>query len=499
VPADRWQFRNAAVGAAAPSAAAKTPPQPDDRLAPFRWLYEIAAELALLALMAWGGLGLEHLLGTGHRLGPLNLVVAWALGSGALTLGVYLLLLSGLPVRTAAAAAFLGMALLGFWGWQQRGRPFPRLRPPAGALPAGKGFALLAGWVFLLAVLAVGKGYHATDALGIWGIKGYGIAHWGLRRGTYLGFVRDYPLHVPLLIALPKALWGDLTGASKLVFPLFLLGITAVLYRETYRRTHSEALAFLGAALWATAPLVVHHAQIAYANLAAACYIFLGVWLWHEKGEPLLAGVMLAWGVWARPEGWLLVGAALGAGALFSASRHGLWKVVLPPTAMFAFWLLTRRMAYAYRFAPGVLKTFLPGVVALLHGKIYPKVLWAVTAAWARFLWVHLWGALGILTLAGLAGVAFRQMAKGPRLQQAGNAPLGRMTAAALSMIAVACGIYYFTAYLSEYTIQWWLNTGFDRMNLPAMAVLWYAAWLGGLAVWRAPQPPSGQGEIQTL
>lgn len=486
VSAARWQFHSAAIGVIAPTAAAKKPPQPDRPLTPLRWLCEAAAELALFALMAWGGWGMTRHLGKpdSHQ----DLLVAWAAGSGGLTFGVYLLLLSGLPLRAAAGIAFLGMAGLGLWGWKQSDRAMPlrlRLQPPSG----WKGWALMAGWVFLLAVLAVGKGYHATDALGIWGIKGYGIAHWGLRQGTYLGFVRDYPLHVPLLIALPKALWGDLTGISKMVFPLFLLTIATVLYRETYHRTRSETLALLGAALWTTAPLLVHHAQIAYANLAAACYIFLGVWLWHEKQEGLLAGVMLAWGVWTRPEGWIVAGVVLAAGALSTPARRVLGKVALPPAAMFVFWLLTRRLAYAYRFAPGVLKTFLPGVAALLHGKIYPDVLWAVVTAWRRFLWLHLWGVVGLLGLLGLAGMAIHQILT----HRAGGNSLWKdersfmvMAASGLGIIAAVSGIYYFTAYLSEYNIQWWLNTGFDRMNLPAMAILWYAAWVGGIAVWHS-------------
>ncbi len=494
VPQARWLPLRGDLGVVAP-AGGTPPPSPDAPLSPLRWLLEGLGEMALLGLMAWGGLGLVSLSGGSRLSGGERWAVAWVAGSGTLTFGVYILLLVGVPFKTAVGVTGAGMLAVGAWRRQRSGRQKSSATKEPRPRAAWGGLALLAGWLGLLAVLAVGKGYHATDALGIWGIKGYGIAQWGLRQGTYLGFVRDYPLHVPLLIALPKALWGDLTGMSKVVFPAFLAALAVILYEETYRHTQSALWAFLGGALWSTAPLVVQHAQIAYANLAAACYLFLGVWLWHEKGEGWLGGLMLAWGVWSRPEAWLLVGAVLAIGALRAASRRVFWQAALPPTLMTALWLLTRRMAYAYRHAPGTLKIFLPGVAALFRGKIHPAALAAVIGAWARFTSLRLWGVVGALALLGLLVMIGRHLFANP--QPHSDRPCGVMALTAVGMAAVVSGIYYFTAYLPGYDIRWWINTGFDRLNLPALALLWYAVWVGAFTKTRPPSRLSGEAQAQ--
>lgn len=478
VPRTRWVPVNDEVGVVLPQGAASLAPHPEAPVGPWRWLLEFLAEGALLALMAWGGWGVFVLL-RGKRLSGVPLwITAWALGSGALTLGVFGLLLAGATLRGAFWGTAFLLGGLGLWAWKKGPRIRLGLPREAGGWFPWIGYGILVGWAGLLSLLAVGKGYHATDALGIWAIKGYGIAHWGLRQGTYLGFVRDYPLHIPLLIALPKALWGDLTGMSKLVFPVFFLGILSVLYWATYRASRSVGWAFLTAAFWATAPLVVHHAEIAYANLALAFYLFLGLWLWLEEEEARSAGLVLAWAVWTRPEGWLLVGAALLLGGLWTAPRQRLGKVTAPPLGMFVVWLLTRRLAYAYRFAPGVLKTFWPGVVAFLHGEMRPDALAAVAGAWLRFFGVHRWGVLGGLALLGGGLLLVLGLWSGRR-DGGSFRPFGAMAALGLGLIVTVSGIYYFTAYLSEHDIQWWIRTGFDRLSLPAVTLLWYAVCRG--------------------
>ncbi len=443
-----------------------------------RWLLEWGYEIALLFLMFLGGMGIGRVLKLRWESLP-DGVILWALGSGLMTLGMYGLLLLGLSFRVSFVLVG-GMMLLG-GGWGGYGylrEGWPLKNAASFSRWAWRGFVPLLGWLVLLMVLAVGKGYHASDALSIWGVKGYGIAQWGLRQGTYLGLVRDYPLHVPLLIALPKALWGDAVGMSKLIFPLFLLGIMTVLYWSIYAQTQQPLWAFLGGAFWATAPLVVRHAEIAYANLALAFYLFLGLWVWHERNERLAAGLLLAWAVWTRPEGWILVGVALMLGWL---GRRLAWEdksVWLFPVLMTVFWLATRRLAYAYRYAPGVLSTFLPGVKAFLHGEIHLDAGWTIMAAWGRFGWPRLWGAVGGLALVGLMRWAWRGRERlGRRLPLSSKALLAISGGSVMLAVSV---IYYFTAYFSN-SVQWWINTGFDRLNLPGMLLLWYAVWAEGI------------------
>ncbi len=471
VAPDRWRSLGEDLALVAPNAALARYWQPDPPLTLARWVLEALAALLLQTLMAWGGWGLLRWSGRGLGHPLLEAAAAWALGSGSMTLGVYVLLLLGLPLRVAVVVVAALLAVLGWRAWRNRTREGT---PALASIPrrAWVGFLFLAAWVGLLAGFAVGKGYHEGDALSIWGIKGYGIAVLGMREGTYRGLVRDYPLHVPLLIAFPKALWDDATGMSKIVFPLFLLGIVTLLYWEGYRLSKRVGWAFLGAGLWATAPLVVRHGQIAYANLGAAFYLLWGVWLAVMYRRFWLAGLLLAWVVWVRPEGWLLVAAVLPAMTLGLRDLRALRGAALPPVLMFALWLLTRRIAYAYRYAPGILKTFLPGVQALLQGQVVWEAWGAVLRAWRLLLDPEVWGLLGIFILLGLPALA--------RMRQ-GEVARGLRTLALAGFAALLAvsGIYYFTAYLPESNVAWWLATGFDRMNLPTMALLWSAAWLG--------------------
>ena len=67
------------------------------------------------------------------------------------------------------------------------------------------GFLLLA---LLSLLLGVGKGYHATDEIVLWGAKGYGIAAMESLRDITLWGTNTviYPLHIPILIASAKLL-----------------------------------------------------------------------------------------------------------------------------------------------------------------------------------------------------------------------------------------------------------------------------------------------------
>ncbi len=478
VPSDRLHLMGSSFGIVTPSAFSNESifGNADVPSVPWRWLSEALAEMALLAIMYFGGAGLLYLLGSRASFTGWP-VAAWALGSGALTFCTFLFLLAGVAVAPSALASMAILLALGWWGRQRRLETSLRWKWPSswdGDFLAWGAFGLLVGWIGVLAVLSVVKGYHTTDAISIWGVKGYGIARLGLRRGTYLGLVRDYPLNIPLLIALPKALWGDAVGMSKLIFPLFLLGIVTVLYWETYRLSHNVLFSFLAGALWSTTPLIIHHAQMGYANLGTAFYVFSGLWLWYRHRQYLPAGLVLAWAVWSRPEAWLLVAGILAITGMTQTYRRNFWQVSLPPVVTFVFWVLVRRHAYAYRYAPGVMKTFSGGVLALFHGEVHWKTLWGVFAAWSRLFQPHLWGIAGVLILAGvlMGGWGWFKAKDGLK---AIDAQL--MVFVGVGMMGTISMIYYFTAYLPGYDLQWWLNTGFDRLLLPAVLTLWYAAW----------------------
>ncbi len=452
----------------------------DPRLSAGRWALETLAEVALLLTMLVLGLGL--LRSTNSQPTQLSLpwlIAAWALGSGALTFGVFLLMLWGTPTRTAgwlmggAAWLFAGIVL-----WRERATLSTQIRRGWHSLKQHRrwaiGLGILGGWVLLIALVGIGKGYHSADALGIWAAKGYGLAQRGIY-GARFGWIRDYPLNLPLLIALPKALWSDLTGMSKLIFPAFLWGTLMLIYNETYRRTRSAFWSFLGGAFWGTTPLVLYHSTVAYANLALAFYLFVGVWLWHEKQRLWAAGLALAWGVWTRPEGSLIVGAILLVGVgVEKLQKRPVLPVVLPPLAVSGVWWWAKtHVVYTQKVYQtlGVAKPFAAGVKALLfHGEIRWNAALYLLGALRRLAWPSLWGVLGgvILVLALLFGLK----------QWREDTASSHFALAGLAVIAATWGIYYFAAYQPNTSLSWWVETGFDRMMLPAMLLLWYSVWM---------------------
>jgi len=445
------------------------------------WLGALLAEAVLLGAMLLLGTGIVFLWNksffedTNFLLSWL--VVAGGLGAGALTFGVYLLSLAGVSVRAAGwIVGLLGWAWGGSVLWQQRSALAALWRAKSWKRWRRKywGLALLTAWVGVLAVFAMGKGYYSSDALGFWAIKGYGLAKIGIR-GARWGWIRDYPLHVPFLIALPQALWGDIAGVSKLVFPAFLWGAAVLFYESAYSRTSRAFWAFLGGAFLVTSPLFAQHATIAYANLPLAFYVFLGVWLLYEKRTAWLAGWAFAWGVWTRPDGWIAVAVVLLMGIVYLFKKRQ-WGAVVPPLIVTAIWVVSKTYDVyagpAYRVG-GVTRSFLPGAIALAGGDIRWREGLYLLGEMRRFLRPSLWGLLGWLMIV-LGASAWRTWRE--------NADLRNIALAGVGLIAFVVGMYYFVSYQGN--LAWWVETGFDRMMMPAVLLLWYAAWNAFLERW---------------
>jgi len=168
--------------------------------------------------------------------------------------------------------------------------------------------------------LSVSRSYSTWDAIGIWGIKGYGIA----KEGTIFAGERwgshglTYPLNIPLQISIFRLLDGDVLPGSKLIFPMYFLSLILGTYR--FWKRHIEwKFAAMGALLLASLPIVFEHGTIGYANLPFTTYLLLG--LLHVldgisdrdgRGQ-ILGGLLLGLATWTRPEGIFLVIFALGA------------------------------------------------------------------------------------------------------------------------------------------------------------------------------------------
>lgn len=347
------------------------------------------------------------------------------------------------------------------------------------------------GWPFrlvlvslggLLTYLAVGSGLYATDTHVLWGPKGAGILSQGLEgalRGTN---TTRYPLHIPLLIAGQQALFGDVLPASKLMFPGYFLSTLALLYGFLRRRT-GEAWAGMSALAAATMPVMMRHGRIGYANLPLAFYLVSGAVMIAavhrercsgcSRKVQLLAGFLLALAVWTRPEGIYLVLGLLAAAAVWFLTSNGerpenlAWRLALFPGLLWVFWLLTSRTFYS--LAPsssGFLEHLLDD---LARGRFRLAELGQILVFVLRHLGTpETWGTAGVgaLALWLLAGFGKNiKLTAEPFFAAAGAA-----------CVLVMVGVYYTFAFEPVHELEWWLTSGFNRMILPGMLLIWLSA-----------------------
>lgn len=100
----------------------------------------------------------------------------------------------------------------------------------------------------------------------------------------------NYPLHVPLLqawVALNTGAWDD--QIIQGVFPLYFLSTLAIMYY--FLRNHTRARwALLGLVFLASAPFLTFHATIGYRDLPLLYYNYTAIvllLLWSKKKEPV--------------------------------------------------------------------------------------------------------------------------------------------------------------------------------------------------------------------
>lgn len=208
---------------------------------------------------------------------------------------------------------------------------------------------LAAGAVMLgLAVaISVGTSYQLYDPVQIWSVKGYGMAEAGnIMAGADWGVHGlAYPLNIPLQAALFFLVDGDALPGSKLLFPLYGLGLCLSVY-AFLRRQHVEVrLAGLGALLLGSVPIVFFHASGGFANLPFTCYLIAGLLLGMDGAfsrsldGQIVAGGLLGLAAWTRPEGVFYAAAGsvliLVAGRLASGTRAR-WVALLAPVLIFS-------------------------------------------------------------------------------------------------------------------------------------------------------------------
>jgi hypothetical protein len=474
-----------------------------------------------------------------------RMALGFGLGTGAYSLILYLALLAGLQLTPWLvlsltllwAATGLLVYFLGISGRRIYFRPGPFLRPKASHPMRTFDYVILAVCLCaagLTLALAIGQGYHWSDEVVLWGVKGYGIAARGLSPGVSEWGTRttSYPLLLPVTIGAFRVLFGDGLPESKIIFPLYYLCLLIVMFDFLLDRfagavNRAALLAGLLTLLYAAVPLVFYHATLAYANLPLTFYmVSAGILLTLAfdasdmsalLGLLLLGGIFLALAAWTRPDGLvmsILVLALAVATLLFApvcqeiASQSSLaetngktktlrqsaarkdrfkWRLVAllylgGPLAIYSgLWLGTS--ALVYRQSGWSDLVFRSGIEQILAGHINLEgCIFVLRSFLAGFFDLNTWGILGIslLLLVGLIPLFFKRR----------NSSLVLVGAGLLCLLATL-GLYWLMANDPGSNISWWVDTGLSRMLLPGMSLLWL-----GLIVWAAGAAPARQVSI---
>jgi len=412
-----------------------------------------------------------------------KLVIAFGLALGFLSVFLFILMLAGFPLTYPliivitlvwSASAFL----IYFAAFKKRKSDFGQYQRKADATAVF--------WVFpfailgmLTLILSVGKAYHATDDIVLWGAKGYGIAGHGLVAGASdwgTGTTR-YPLHIPLLIAAFKAMFAESLPASKLIYPLYYSGLLLMIYLYLAGRT-PRMVAGLASLAFATAPIPFRHAQIAYANLPFTFYLvgatlfcldaFPRVGKGNYSNHLLLAGIFFALASWTRPEGLPLSALAIVSTVVFSARSPGQinWKFLLYlaiPLVVFAI-LWSAIISEVYT-ASGREANLIPAAFRqIFQGNLHlAEAGFIFTYFGAQLLATGAWGVIGPgIGLSVMIGF----MIRGLRF-------LSPLILTGLVLIASILSIYYLISFDSGRDISWWVSTGMNRLILPAITLIW--------------------------
>ncbi len=345
----------------------------------------------------------------------------------------------------------------------------------------------------LAATLAIGKGYAVTDEIQIWGLKGYGIALTGkVQSITQWGTnTSAYPLNIPILIAAIKSLLGDHLPSAKLLFSLFYLGLLIVWDGGLKRMGLNYPLRGVFTLLLGSTPLVFRHASLAYANLPFCFYLFSGGTLFFEglqvgrstgdivgkensiqvnHKRTLLGIFLLIAAAWTRPEGLILTLTVIISGLI--ASQWQLfypfrsWLAIAIPIVCYGlFWWLIKNKVYPHTMKD--VEILRIALNQISQGNFHlSQGLYLIKQAFLRLLRLDIWGVNGIV-LIGLGGFGYF-------FRNKHSLDKNHYFLSGFLITLIIFGIYFILSFDRKHDLSWWVNTGFDRMWLPAFLFLLY-------------------------
>jgi 4-amino-4-deoxy-L-arabinose transferase-like glycosyltransferase len=328
--------------------------------------------------------------------------------------------------------------------------------------------------------LAVGKGYHRLDAIQIWGVKGYGIAADGtLKSVTNWGAnTLAYPLHIPILIASFRVLFGDVLPASKMIFGGYYFALVFLSYYTLLKMSVRRWIAGLAVLLIVTSPIIFRHGTIGYANLPTAFYLTCGVVLFMsvftgelQTGTILLSGIFMVCAAWTRPEGLIL--SIFGMGLLLllaykskhiSLDRRSVLAFLAPIAVYLLFWQVVSMQVYPEPLSKTTLA--LDAILQILNGELHiQEAFFILYYLFQQLVTFQVWGILGVILLVGcVIVIIYRKLT---------SLTARVMIVTGCLFLLMIVGMYFLTSFDSSNDLSWWVTSGMNRMNFPGIIILW--------------------------
>ncbi len=420
-------------------------------------LFAVIIYMLALCVLGWIILGFfSQELGTAERVG-----FAYPLGAGIFTWAVFLATSIGMPVTLATAGLIYGILLiLCLWFLQRRNGyliPISFHRPDVNALQI-----ILIGLIGILILTTfIGAIYmplSAWDALAIWGLKAKLIAATGEIVSQAQAAWPFYPLNLPLQMTFLFLLGGDFL---QIIFPMYFLSLLLLFYANL-RQWVGMTLALACTLFLSATPIIQQQATIAYANLPFTVYyagsaIYLLRFLKDRKVSGLiLSGILIGFASWTRAESLLYLAINATALLLFEKQKHKALKRTLAYVCIFAvFWMPWAIYSKLADYSDYVGNAAIGSLTSLISGNFAMPLLGQILGyAGSRVFTINTWGFLwmGLLIVLAFGSKHWRE-----------HTPL--LLLLALNFVGLVF-TYYSASVTSPNSIEWWLNTGFDRMAL---------------------------------
>lgn len=419
--------------------------------------FGVFAYLLALFVLGWFMLGFFHeALGSIERIG-----LAYPFGAGIFSWVVFLAANIGMPITLASASLvciILLILCLGFaWRWKGSFISVAIHRPDVNVTQI-----VLIGIIGILIcttfAASIYMPLHAWDSLAIWGLKAKLIAATGKIAPQAQAAWPLYPLNIPIQMTFLFLLGGDFL---QIIFPIYFLSLILLFYanlRQWVGTTLGLACTlFLGAT-----PIIQYQAAIAYANLPFAFYyvtstLYLLRFLRDKKTQwLLLSGILMGFAGWTRTESVLYLGINVAILLLFTKfHRESLKQAIFYIGAYIIFWIPWTVYCKLAGYGDYISNAAYGGLINVISGNLSTSLLgqilsYAGAHAQATNIWGYLWIGLLVALVLGIKHL--------------------REHASLLLLLILNFGgliySYYSAGITSSDSIEWWLNTGFDRMAL---------------------------------